>query len=244
VVLRREGPVFQSRDRVAACSRRRCPRWRPAAGPAGDRPPKPTTLTTVTASRPFTNNEGCIKPRTLPCLAPCLPRECLGRRCLPAISRRQPGKHQARQHTAAVSPLLQLPLRSQGRTFGAPSLTARPGHAMRRVRPGTSRGGRDDPMEAGQSRRGLAVAGRQLRSRPSGRQPYGRGGCRARLPRHWPQPVPAATAPDAAPTRAGLGRQHRAMCANRRAKVTGPWTERRALSESAPPTSRAPEDRF
>jgi hypothetical protein len=37
--------------------------------------------------------------------------------------------------------------------------------------------------------------GRQLRSRRSGRQPYGRGGCRARRPRHRPQPVPAVTPP-------------------------------------------------
>ena len=37
---------------------------------ADGHPPKPkptTTLTTVTASRPFTRNEGCIKPRTLHC---------------------------------------------------------------------------------------------------------------------------------------------------------------------------------
>src|SRR3984885_15805665 len=38
------------------------------AASADGHPPKPrptTTLTTVTASRPFTRNEGCIKPRTL-----------------------------------------------------------------------------------------------------------------------------------------------------------------------------------
>jgi len=42
---------------------------------------------------------------------------------------------------------------------------------------------------------GLAVAGRQLRSRPSGRQPYGRGGCRVLLSRHRPPPVPAVMSP-------------------------------------------------
>jgi hypothetical protein len=45
---------------------------------------------------------------------------------------------------------------------------------------------------------------------------------------------------DASWSRPSASRQ----CANRRAKITGPGTERRALSGSAPPASRAPEERF
>ena len=73
-----------------------------------------------------------------------------------------------------------------------------------------------------------------------------------RLPRTAAPPPAAAgprrNVPDAAPARAGPGRQHRARCADRRAKVTGTGPERRALSGSAPPAStvlriRAPRGR-
>ena len=52
---------------------------------------------------------------------------------------------------------------------------------------------------------------------PFGRKPYGATSCRARLPRHRPQPVPAVT-PRCRATRAGPGRHARAECADRRAK--------------------------
>ena len=53
--------------------------------------------------------------------------------------------------------------------------------------------------------------------RPFGRKPYGATSCRARLPRHRPQPVPAVT-PRCCAIRAGPGRHARAGCADRRAK--------------------------
>ncbi len=53
---------------------------------------------------------------------------------------------------------------------------------------------RDDRMKAarvaGSRRCGAAASPASF-----GRRPYGRGGCRARLPRHPPQPVPAVTSP-------------------------------------------------
>jgi len=70
-----------------------------------------------------------------------------------------------------------------------------------------------------------------------GRKPCGRGGCRARLPRHQPQPVPAVTSPDAARRELVLAVSLApgAPSAGRRSQRTGP--ERRALSGSAPPAS-------
>ncbi len=70
-----------------------------------------------------------------------------------------------------------------------------PGYASRREHRGSKLSGRDDRPLVARGHRGLAVAGRQLRSRPSGQQPYGRGGCRARLPRHRPAAGPRRNAP-------------------------------------------------
>jgi hypothetical protein len=93
------------------------------------------------------------------------------------------------------------------------------------------------------SGKGLSVAGRQLSPRPSGGSPTARRaaahGCpgtgRSRSPPSRPDAVPheqgqAITIAPSAPI------------AVRRVTATG--TERRALSRSAPPASRAPQDPF
>ena len=77
------------------------------------------------------------------------------------------------------------------------------------------------PVISGKGRRGPAVTERQLSLRPSGGSPTGATSCRARLPRHRPQPVPAVT-PRYRATRAGPGRHARAECADRRAKGSQP----------------------
>jgi hypothetical protein len=90
---------------------------------------------------------------------------------------------------------------------------------------------------------GLAVAGRQLSSRPSGGSPTARRaaahGCpgtgRSRSPPSRPDAVPyeqgqAVTLAPGAPIAVR--------------KVTATGAERRALSGSAPPASRAPQDPF
>ena len=82
------------------------------------------------------------------------------------------------------SELLQLPLRLQGRTFGAPGLTAPSREQRERARAveGNERAGW--PAVGGRgSTGGLAVAGRQLFAAPFGRKPTRRVGCRARHPR-------------------------------------------------------------
>ncbi len=58
------------------------------------------------------------------------------------------------------------------------------------------------------------------RARIAGVSPL-RGGCRVRLPRHRPPPVPAVT-PRCRATRTGPGRHARARCTSRRAKSQPP----------------------
>jgi len=72
-------------------------------------------------------------------------------------------------------------------------------------------------VTSGKGRRGSRRCGAAAFAAPFGRKPYGATSCRARLPRHRPQPVPAVT-PRCRATRAGLGRHARAECADRRAK--------------------------
>jgi hypothetical protein len=85
----------------------------------------------------------------------------------------------------------ELSLQLQVRTSGAPHRTAGARLPSRREQPGkVRRPGR--PVVSGQGYQ-VAVAGRQLRSRPSDAGPTDASCCRARLPRHRPHPVPAAT---------------------------------------------------
>jgi hypothetical protein len=70
---------------------------------------------------------------------------------------------------------------------------------------------------SGKDRRGSRRCWAAAFAAPFGRKPYGATSCRARLPRHRPQPVPAVT-PQCRATRAGPGRHARAECADRRAK--------------------------
>ena len=72
-------------------------------------------------------------------------------------------------------------------------------------------------MISGKGRRGSRRCWAAAFAAPFGRKPYGATSCRARLPRHRPQPVPAVT-PRCLATRAGPGRHARAECADRRAK--------------------------
>jgi phosphoglycolate phosphatase len=91
--------------------------------------------------------------------------------------------------------LLQLSLRAffQGRTFGAPRLTAATDYASRREQPGPSRAVGMTWVERPESVGVSPLRGGSFAA-SFGRGPYVRGGCRARLPRQWPQLVPAATA--------------------------------------------------
>ena len=111
--------------------------------------------------------------------------------------------------------LLQLSLRLQGRTFGAPRLRPEPQRELARAT-GEEQGGRGTVI-SGKGRRGSRRCGAAAFAAPFGRKPYGATSCRARLPRHRPQPVPAVT-PRCRATRAGPGRHARAECADRRAK--------------------------
>jgi hypothetical protein len=81
----------------------------------------------------------------------------------------------------------------QGRTFGAPRPAAKPRLASWREKPGRM-SGRDGPDGAARSA-GSRRSGAAASLASFGRWPYGRGGCRARRPRHRPQPVPAVTSP-------------------------------------------------
>ena len=94
--------------------------------------------------------------------------------------------------------------------------TAGTGHASWREQPGESRAA-GGPVISGKGRRGSRRCGAAAFAAPFGRKPYGATSCRARLPRHRPQPVPAVT-PRCRATRAGPGRHARAECADRRAK--------------------------
>jgi drug/metabolite transporter (DMT)-like permease len=115
-----------------------------------------------------------------------------------ALTRRQVKPARANTNSNTPRELLQLSPRLQGRTFGAPRLTAGTGYTSRRQQPRKRRAaevtGRRQPGRPGSRRCGAAASLASF-----GRRPYGRGGCRTRLPRHWPPPVPAVTPPDAAP---------------------------------------------
>jgi hypothetical protein len=103
----------------------------------------------------------------------------------------------------------------QGRTFGAPGLMARTGYASRREQPrGVERPGMTWVERLGSA--GLAVVGRRLR-RVLRTQALRRGGCRALLPRHRPQPALAATS-GCRGARDGQIVRYRARYASRRAK--------------------------
>ena len=135
-----------------------------------------------------------------------------------------------------------LSLRLQGRTFGAPHLTAwielcELARALGSEQSGTVTGDKRPELA------GIAPLQGGSFAASFGRGPYVRGGCRARLPRHRPQPVPAVTAPVPHHT-SGPRRHARTRCADRRVKLTVTTPERHALSVSAPPPARAPEDPF
>jgi hypothetical protein len=122
--------------------------------------------------------------------------------------------------------LLQLSLRLQGRTFGAPGLTART--VLREQARATEgeQSGREDRREAARVAGVSPLRGGSFAA-SFGRGPYVRGGCRARHPRHRPPPVPAATSPE--PRGASWsGRQAACRCASRREKgqLTGAGTPR------------------
>jgi hypothetical protein len=126
----------------------------------------------------------------------------------------------------------------QGRTFGAPGLTALAVSSQDRREQSRRRAARVTRRRRPGSPGGLAVAGRQLSPRPSDASPTARRLPRAATPvtdrcgpRRTPLPRPPAPRP---------GRQHRAGCADRREDVTITGPERRALSGSAPPASKAP----
>jgi hypothetical protein len=105
----------------------------------------------------------------------------------------------------------------KGRTFGAPRLTARTGYASRREQPGGAERPGDRAQAAGVAG-GLAVAGRQLRSRPSDEGPADA----AAAAHGFPAPAaagPAVTSRMARHT-SRPGCHSRARCANRRTKVT------------------------
>ena len=98
-------------------------------------------------------------------------------------------------------------------------------------------------MISGKGRRGSRRCGAAAFAAPFGRKPYGATSCRARLPRHRPQPVPAVTSRCRATQRGQAVRlAPTAPVAMRKITTTGP--ERRALSRSAPPASRARQDPF
>jgi len=90
------------------------------------------------------------------------------------------------------------------------------GYASLREQPGESRAA-GGPVISGKGRRGSRRSGAAAFAAPFGRKPYGATSCRARLPRHRPQPVPAVT-PRCRATRAGPGRHARAECADRHVK--------------------------
>ena len=114
--------------------------------------------------------------------------------------------------------------RHQGRAFGAPRLRPEPATQASASNRGESRAA-GGPVLSGKGRRGLAVAGAAAFAAPFGRKPYGATSCRARLPRHRPQPGPAVT-PRCRATRAGPGRHARAECAGHPKILSNRFEER------------------
>ena len=132
------------------------------------------------------------------------------------------------------SRLWQLSLRVQGRTFGAPGLTARTCTAGN----GRGQAGSDErpgwPAVGGRGQIGGApLAVRQLSSRPSGGSPTARRAAAPGGPGDRPPAVTAVSARCRARPRRP-GRQPRVSYAVA-GKVTDTGAERRALSGSAPP---------
>jgi len=140
--------------------------------------------------------------------------------------------------------LLQLSSRFQGRTFGAPGLTAQAVNSEGRARAvEEEKAARVTRRRRLRFDRGLAVARRPASPRPSDVGPTDAAAGRARYPGDRPPAVPAVSRCRA--------RQHHGQAVNvtpstpvseRVSQARAP--ERRALSGSAPPASRAPEDRF
>jgi hypothetical protein len=101
---------------------------------------------------------------------------------------------------------------------GAP--TARHAYGRNRQRELARATGEEQRPGTGDKRQG-SPGSRRCRAAafaaPFGQKPYGATSCRARPPRHRPQPIPAVTSQCRA-TRAGPGRHARAECADRRAK--------------------------
>ena len=98
-------------------------------------------------------------------------------------------------------------------------------------------------MISGKGRRGSRRCGAAAFAAPFGRKPYGATSCRARLPRHRPQPVPAVTSRCRA-TRAGPGRQARAHCAGRHAKDHNHRAGTPRIVQVGPSSVRARQDPF
>ena len=120
--------------------------------------------------------------------------------------------------------LCQVSLRKPSRAHlrRAYALRPRPSYASRREQPRESRAagitGRMRPRPPGSRRCGVAASLASF-----GRKPYGRGGCRAQLPRHRPAAGPRRNAPDPTPHE-----QDQAVTlmpgADRRMKVTATGT--------------------
>ena len=166
-----------------------------------------------------------------PCLEPvCLEPVCLEPVCLEPVSRSVSCDNFLYGFKGAPpgAPRPDGPGREQrGRARAAER--ERAARVTRRRRPGFTRGSR---------RCGAAAFAASF-----GRKPYGAATAAHGSPGDRPPAVPAVSRCRA--------RQHhgqavtaRAECADRREDVTATGPERRALSGSAPPASRAPEDRF
>jgi hypothetical protein len=131
----------------------------------------------------------------------------------------------------------------QGRTFGAPGLTtpamnSEDGHEQSRERPARVTRRRRLRFTRGSRRCGAAAVAASF-----GRKPYGAAAAAHRGPGDRPPAVPAAS-PLPRPRAPRPGHHPHAGCAGSSEDVTKTRAERRALSGSAPPASRAPEDRF
>ena len=128
------------------------------------------------------------------------------------------GPQIGRRQEAPVRPLVEL-LQVSLQLQGAPS--ARRAYGRNRgLRLAQATGGEQGGRVTGDKRQGSPGSRRcwaAASAAPSGRKPYSATSCRARQPRHRPQPVPAVT-PRCRATRAEPGRQARAECADRRTK--------------------------
>jgi hypothetical protein len=96
---------------------------------------------------------------------------------------------------------------------------------------------------SGKRRRGSRRCGAAAFAAPFGRKPYGATSCRARGPGTGRSRSPPSR-PDAVPPEQGQAVTLAPSAPIAVRKVTATGTERRKLSRSAPPASRAPEDPF